>query len=160
MLPDLLALLPHAPPMRLIEEVLEVTPGVAATTRRRTAAPDFYFDGHFPGEPVVPAIILIELVAQTGGLAVGAPRDEAADGGEPVILRVAAVGGFKFPRGCGAGVILETTARVVGHMGPLWKIEGEVTADGQRVAVGSLTLAGIGTRRRGGGEPSAVDAGA
>lgn len=139
MLPDLLALLPHAPPMRLIEEVVEVIPGVTATTRRRTAAPDFYFDGHFPGEPVVPAVILVELVAQTGGLAVGAPRDDAA--GEPVALRVAAIGGFKFPRGCGAGVTLETRARVVGHMGSLWKVEGEVTADGQRVAAGSLTLA-------------------
>ena len=138
---DVLALLPHTPPMRLVEEVIAVAPGVSATTRRTTRADDFYFQGHFPGQPVVPAVMLVELLAQTGGLAAGMPAPgEAA---RPLGLRVAALGGFKFPRGCGAGVTLEATARVGGRMGRLWKIEGEVTADGVRVAVGSLTLAAV-----------------
>lgn len=139
--PDYLSLLPHAPPMRLVDEVVHVTPGVSATTRRRTAAGDFYFDGHFPGTPVVPAVVLVELLAQTGGLAAGAP---AADEAPSVTgMRVAALGGFKFPAGCGVGVTLEASARIVGRMGRLWKIEGEVLADGVRVAAGSLTLAAV-----------------
>lgn len=127
--------------MRLVEEVVRVDPGLSATTRRRTRAGDFYFQGHFPGMPVVPAVVLVELLAQTGGLAAGAPRP--GDPPRAVGMRVAAFGGFKFPAGCGADVTLEATARIVGRMGRLWKIEGEVDADGVRVAVGSLTLAEV-----------------
>jgi 3-hydroxyacyl-[acyl-carrier-protein] dehydratase len=125
--------------MRLIEEVVSVEPGRQAVCRRRTHVDDFYFQGHFPGQPVVPAIVLIELLAQTGGLAAGAAGPD-----EPRVsrsLRVAAVDGFRFPAGCGAGVTLEATARVVGRMGRLCKIEGTVTAGATLVARGSVTLA-------------------
>ena len=134
-------MLPHTPPMRLVEEVLSVEPGQQAVCRRRTTPGDFYFQGHFPDQPVVPAIVLIELLAQTGGLAAGTPLP--GQPAEPRALRVAAVDGFRFPAGCGAGVVLEATARVVGRMGGLFKIEGTVTADGTLVARGSLTLADV-----------------
>ncbi len=132
-------LLPHTPPMRLVDEVVSIDPGRRATCRRVTHADDFFFQGHFPGEPVVPAIVLIELLAQTGGLAVGAPAE--GEPHAPRALRVAAVDGFRFPAGCGPGVTLEATARVVGRMGGLFKIEGTVTASGTLVARGSITLA-------------------
>jgi 3-hydroxyacyl-[acyl-carrier-protein] dehydratase len=131
-------LLPHQPPMRLVEELIELVPGVRAHCRRQTKSDDWYFQGHFPGHPVVPAIVLIELVAQTGGLAAGAGEAVA---GRPIQLRVAAVGSFKFPVGATAGALLDVTARVAGHMGGLYKIEGGVMADGQMVASGSVTLA-------------------
>lgn len=138
---DYLELLPHAPPMRLVDDVVSVLPGSQAICRRRTRVEDFYFQGHFPDVPVVPAVVLIELIAQAGGLAAGAPRP-----GQPVVpraMRVAAVDGFRFPAGCGAGVTLEATARVVGSMGRLFKIEGTVMADDVLVAKGSLTLAEV-----------------
>ena len=80
--------------------------------------------------------MLVELLAQTGGLAIG-----SAAAGEPLALRVAALGGFKFPGAATAGDVLEATARVVGRMGALYKIEGEVTAGGRVVGAGSVTLA-------------------
>jgi 3-hydroxyacyl-[acyl-carrier-protein] dehydratase len=135
--PDWLFLLPHEPPMRLVERVIDVTPGVSARCTRLTRPGDWFFQGHFPGQPVVPAIILVELLAQTGGLAIGS----AAEPGHKLALRVAAFGGFKFPRAAGADMTLEAVARVAGRMGGLYKIEGEVTADGQVVASGALTLA-------------------
>jgi len=134
-------LLPHAPPMRLVEEVVSIEPGRSAVCRRTTRGTDFYFDGHFKDEPVVPAVVLVELIAQTGGLAAGAPRD--GEDARPVALRVAAVDGFKFPAGCGVDVVLEATARVVGQMGGLYKIEGTVTAAGTLVARGHVTLAAV-----------------
>ena len=134
---DWLGLLPHRPPMRLVESVVAVEPGVSASTRRPTHAGDWFFDGHFPGEPVVPAVVLVELVAQTGGLAIGS----GAAAGEPLALRVAALGAFKCPGAAIAGDVLDVRARVAGKMGGLYKIEGEVSVAGRLVGAGSVTLA-------------------
>ena len=130
--------LPHQPPMRLLEVVVDVVPGEHATGRRVAHPGDFYFDGHFPMAPVVPAIILIEMLAQTGGIAAASADGEMGTRQ----LRVAAVGPFRFPAAAGPGAMLEARARVAGRFGRLCKIQGDITADGRLVASGTLTLAG------------------
>jgi 3-hydroxyacyl-[acyl-carrier-protein] dehydratase len=132
-------LLPHAPPMRLVDAIVDLVPGVSARCSRMTRPDDWFFQGHFPDNPVVPAVVLVELLAQTGGLAAGAPVEGVQ--ARPLGLRVAALGPFKFPAGATANQRLEATARVAGRMGGLHKVEGEVTADGLLVAAGSITLA-------------------
>ena len=122
--------------MRLVEEIVEIVPGERATCRRLTREEDWFFQGHFPDHPVVPAIVLVELLAQTGGIVIGT-KDTTA----PRKLRVAALSSFKFPDSAGPGVMLEATARYAGGIGALFKIEGRVTADGVLVAEGGVTLA-------------------
>jgi 3-hydroxymyristoyl/3-hydroxydecanoyl-(acyl carrier protein) dehydratase len=135
--------LPHRPPMRLLEEIVELVPGARCVARRRTCADDFYFQGHFPGSPIVPASMLVELIAQTGGLAAGTA---ISSGPEPIQLRVAAFGPCKFPASAGADLALEIDARVIGQMGGLYKIQGEVRAAGTLVATGEVTLAYVPAR--------------
>lgn len=65
--------LPHREPFVFVQKVVELTPGLSALCESCFPAATPFFAGHFPGQPIVPGVILTEALAQTAGLAAGEP---------------------------------------------------------------------------------------
>lgn len=61
-------IIPHREPFLLIDEILELTPGVRAVGRKYLKPDESWFAGHFPGQPVQPGVLTIEMLAQTGAV--------------------------------------------------------------------------------------------
>ena len=63
-------ILPHRDPFLLIDEVIELEPGHRVVARKRVRPDEWYLAGHFPGRPIMPGVLIVEAMAQTGAVAV------------------------------------------------------------------------------------------
>jgi 3-hydroxyacyl-[acyl-carrier-protein] dehydratase len=123
--------LPHREPFVFVDAVLELTPGQAATCRKTFPASLDFFRGHFPGDPLVPGVILTEALAQTAGIAAGEPGKA---------FRLSAIRSMKFLRAVRPDDTVTLTARKLGGVGGLLQFETSAHVGDALVAEGNIVL--------------------
>ena len=130
------AILPHREPFLLIDEVLELVPGTRAVARKTVRPDEWYLSGHFPGRPVMPGVLIVEAMAQTGAVAV---LSEEANRGRMALF--AGIDGVRFKRIVEPGDELELTCELERVRGPIGRGKATARVDGQLAARGTLTFA-------------------
>jgi 3-hydroxyacyl-[acyl-carrier-protein] dehydratase len=140
---DLQRLLPHRPPILMLDRVVEVTPGVSGVGRRLFRPGDACFEGHFPGRPVLPGVLMIEALAQTA-LAVLLAEHEATlaiPGPDLPLGYLARVQEMSFQRPIEPGQEICFEVQVEERLGQFTLVKGRVTRDGELCAKGKLAVA-------------------
>lgn len=134
-----LSALPHGPSFRFVDELVELVPGQSATARWTLKGDEPFLTGHFPGQPILPGVIMIESLAQLGGVLAQSDR-----GDHPLKnLRLTAVRQFKILGSIPPGQTLTLHARRDAVMSGLVQVSGDIfTADGAKLASGSIVLSG------------------
>ena len=130
--------LPHRPPFIFIDEVEKLEAGLQAEARKQFGGEEPFFQGHFPGNPIVPGVLLAEAMAQTAGIAIGGP-------GKTFLLT--AIRAMKFLRPIRPREEIHFRAKRVGETGGLVQCAVEARVEGELVAEGQLILAAAATRR-------------
>jgi 3-hydroxyacyl-[acyl-carrier-protein] dehydratase len=119
-----------------VRELIRCEPGTLAEAATLFAADDPIFAGHFPGNPLVPGVILTEALAQTAGIAAASGYPE---GSRPLFL-LSAIRSMKFLRAVRPGEKVDLRAERVAQVGDLLQFKVDASVSGVRVAEGQLVL--------------------
>ncbi len=136
---EIKSILPHRAPFLQVDKVTELVPGELIVAVRSVSNSEEVFNGHFPGNPILPGVLIIEAMAQTAGLLAFKTIGETAQDNKAYV--VAAVDKTKFRRSVVPGDQLILTAKIMSRKRTIWKFETEASVDGHQVASAIITCA-------------------
>ncbi len=126
------AIIPHRYPFLLVDRIVELEPMKRAVGIKNVTANEQFFQGHFPGKPIMPGVLLLEAMAQVGGIAM-----LVGDEYRGKLAVFAGIDRVKFRRPVVPGDQVRMVAELVkvrGTMGKVWAeafVEGELVAEGE-----------------------------
>jgi 3-hydroxyacyl-[acyl-carrier-protein] dehydratase len=124
----ILSALPHRYPFLLVDRIVEVVKGERIHAYKNVTFNEEFFQGHFPGRPVMPGVLQLEAMAQAGGLL--AYESEPFDPAEKLIFLMS-FDKVKFRRVVIPGDRLDLHVTVGRQKGSIWRLHGEAKVDGQ-----------------------------
>jgi 3-hydroxyacyl-[acyl-carrier-protein] dehydratase len=127
-------ILPHRYPFLMVDAIVEMERLKRIVGIKNVTINEAHFQGHFPGQPVMPGVLIIEAMAQTGGFLL---LQEIPDR-EHKLLYLAAVDGVRFRRPVVPGDQLRLEVKVLSWRGDFCKLEGTATVDGQLATEATL----------------------
>lgn len=133
---QILEIIPHRQPFMLLDTIEELEPGVRAAGKKCVSYNEPFFAGHFPGEPIMPGVLIIEALAQTGAVAMlSLPENK----GKLAIF--AAINSAKFKGQVTPGDVLILETEIIKVKGPIGIGSARATVDGRVVTQAELTFA-------------------
>ncbi len=129
-------ILPHRDPFLLLDEVLELEPGSRVVARREVRAEDPWFAGHFPGRPVMPGVLIVEAMAQTGAIAILVQEENRGK-----IAFFAGIDDCRFKRIVEPGDVLTLTCEIDTVRGPIGRGKATARVGDDLAARATLTFA-------------------
>ena len=133
---EIMEILPHRHPFLLIDTIEELEPGVRAVGRKHVTFNEPYFAGHFPGNPVMPGVLILEALAQTGAVAIlSLPENRGKT------AYFAGIDKAKFKQMVRPGDTLELETTIIRSKGPIGVGEAIATVNGKLAAKAELTFA-------------------
>jgi len=134
---EILRSLPHAFPFRMIDRILDIEKGKRAIALKNVSKDEPYFLGHFPKEPMMPGVLILEAMAQTGGLAFESSFEKGEEG-VPVLARIEE---FRLKKRVIPGDQLMIEAEVLRIFSNLAKVKVLAKVGEETVAEGTFVLA-------------------
>lgn len=132
----ILETLPHRYPFLLIDRITELEPGVRAAGIKQVTVNEWFFQGHFPGQPVMPGVLMVEALAQVGAVALLSQPEHQGK-----IVYFAGIDGVRFRRVVVPGDTLALSVELTKLRGRVGKGRGEGRVDGQLAVEGEFTFA-------------------